>query len=95
MTKEEIRNAVLEALGSVAPEADLSSLQPLVDLRDQVDLDSMDFLNFVIALDKTLHVAVPETDYPKISTLEGCVEYLAARVSEEGGQSAFGAPVAL
>jgi acyl carrier protein len=82
MTKEEIRNAVLQSLASVAPEADLSSLKPLVDLRDQVDIDSMDFLNFVIALDKTLHVAVPETDYPKISTIEGCVEYLAARMAK-------------
>jgi acyl carrier protein len=81
MTKEEIRSTVLQALESVAPEADLSSIKPLVALRDQLDIDSMDFLNFIIALDKTLHVAVPEADYPKVSTLDGCVEYLVARGS--------------
>jgi acyl carrier protein len=46
-------------------------------LRDQLDIDSMDFLSFVASLDKELHVDVPETDYPRIATLDGCVEHLA------------------
>jgi acyl carrier protein len=80
VTREAIRQAVLRILGGIAPEADLSALQPDVAFRDQLDVDSMDFLNFVIALDKELHVAVPETDYQRIATLNGCVDYLAARL---------------
>jgi acyl carrier protein len=49
-----------------------------VDLRDQLDIDSMDFLNFVIALHERLGVDVPERDYPQLATFDGCVEYLAA-----------------
>jgi acyl carrier protein len=77
MTREEIRTIVLETLGGIAPEADLATINPQAEFRDQLDIDSMDFLNFVIALDKRLHVSVPEIDYSKISTLEGCLEYLA------------------
>ena len=79
MTEDEIRSIVFRALSDVAPEADPAELEPDVPLRDQLDIDSMDFLNFVIALDKELGVAVPETDYPKLATLDGCVAYLAER----------------
>jgi len=78
MTQEEIRATVLRLLGDIAPEADLTQLKPDVGIRDQLDIDSMDFLNFVIALHETLHVEIPETDYPKMATLNGCVNYLAA-----------------
>ena len=78
MTKEEIRATVLRQLGDIAPEADLTQLKPDVGIRDQLDIDSMDFLNFVIALHETLHVEIPETDYPKMATLDGCVSHLAA-----------------
>jgi len=80
MTREEIRTAVLEALATVAPEADPASLRPDRNLRDQLEIDSMDFLNFIIALHHELHVSIPEADYPKFATLEGCVEYLASRL---------------
>jgi acyl carrier protein len=79
MTRDEIKNAALQILGEIAPEADPAQIKPDVSFRDQLDIDSMDFLNFVIALDKKLGVAVPETDYQKLSTLDGCVEYLASR----------------
>lgn len=79
MTREEIQSIVLHLLGDIAPEADLTSLNPIISLRDQLDIDSMDFLNFVITLDKELHVAVPETDYAKIATLQDCVDYLAQK----------------
>jgi acyl carrier protein len=81
MTKEEIRNTVLRTLGEIAPEADLTRLKPQISFREQLDIDSMDLLNFVIALDKELHVEIPEADYRQLSTLEACVEYLAARGS--------------
>lgn len=75
---EDLRATILRTLGEIAPEADLGSLKPDVDLRDQLDIDSMDFLNFVIALHEQLHVDIPEADYPKLSTLNGCVEYLSS-----------------
>jgi len=79
MTAEEITATVLEVLGQIAPEADVTQLRPDVAIRDQLDIDSMDFLNFVIALHERLHIDIPETDYPKVATLSGCVAYLAAR----------------
>jgi acyl carrier protein len=78
MTPDEIRAAVLSALGGVAPEADLEHLRPDVGFREQLDIDSMDFLNFVIALHKELGVEIPERDYSKVATLRGCMEYLAS-----------------
>jgi acyl carrier protein len=79
MTQEEINVRVLRILGGIAPEADLTRLKPDVSFRDQLDIDSMDFLNFVIALDEELGVRIPESDYPKLSTLKGCVELLASQ----------------
>jgi acyl carrier protein len=76
---DDIRNRVLECLGKIAPEADLATLSPSVPFRDQLDLDSMDFLNFVVALDEALHVAVPEADYGALTTLDDCVAYVARR----------------
>jgi acyl carrier protein len=80
MTADQIRAQVLDCLGRVAPEADPAAIAPDVPLRDQLDIDSMDFLRFVIELDEALHVAVPESDYPEIATLNGCIRYLSARL---------------
>jgi acyl carrier protein len=77
MTKEEIKTTVLRVLGQIAPEADLSELKPNLRIRDQLDIDSMDLLNFVIGLHKELKVEIPEADYPKLATLDGCLNYLA------------------
>lgn len=76
MTSNEIRDKVLHALGQIAPEADLSQLKPDRRIRDQLDIDSMDLLNFVIGLHKEFKVDIPEADYPKLATLNGCIEYL-------------------
>jgi acyl carrier protein len=75
-TVEEIRSTVLRVLGEIAPEADLASLKPDVSFRDQLDIDSMDFLNFVIALHETLRIEIPEAEYPRLATLNGCVDYV-------------------
>jgi acyl carrier protein len=77
MTRDEIRASVLRVLGEIAPESDLSTLEADVSFRDQLDVDSMDLLNFVIALHTALHVDIPEADYPRLATLDGCVDYLA------------------
>lgn len=76
MTRDEIRTKVLSSLSQIAPEADLNRLKPSVRIRDQLDLDSMDFLNFLIALNKELNADVPERDYPKLVTLDGLLNYL-------------------
>jgi acyl carrier protein len=80
MTNDEIKNKVIEILGNVVPELEPATLKPDRNIRDQLDIDSMDFLNFVTALHKGFGVDVPETDYQKIFTIDGCVAYLAARL---------------
>jgi len=86
VTPAEMRAIVLEVLGAIAPEADLASLTPDARLRDQLDLDSMDFLNFVIALHERFAVDIPEGDYARLATLAGCVDYL--RSHTDGAPSA-------
>lgn len=81
MTKDEIKVTVLRHLGEIAPEADLNRLKPDVSFRDQLDIDSMDFLNFVIALDEELHVAIPESEYPRLFTLDRAVDFLSKLVN--------------
>jgi len=76
MTRDELRQQVLDSLSEIAPEADLQKLRVDVSLRDQLDIDSMDYLNFMIALSKKLKVDIPERDYPKLASLESCAEYL-------------------
>jgi acyl carrier protein len=78
MTTDQIRAAVLRVLGSIAPEADLAALAPDVSLREQLDIDSMDALNFMIGLDAACGVDVPERDYGRLVTLDDCVAYVAA-----------------
>jgi acyl carrier protein len=79
VTEGELRAAVLRVLGDIAPEADLASLRSDLAFREQLDLDSMDILNFVVGLHGALGVDIPEADYPKLATLDACVEYLASR----------------
>jgi acyl carrier protein len=85
MTPEAIKAAVAASLGQIAPEADLATLSPTVAFRDQLDLDSMDFLRFVVDLHARLGVDVPEADYPKLATLDGCVGYLTERTKAREG----------
>jgi acyl carrier protein len=79
MTPEEIRSAVIEALSAIAPEGDYDTLRSDKPLRDQLDIDSFDFLNVVIKIHEKLGVDVPEVDYPKLGTLDGAVNYLVTR----------------
>ena len=79
-----LRAAVLRELARIAPEVDPGTLRGDVALRQQVDIDSMDFSNFVIGLAETLAVDVPEPDYPRLATLDGCVAYLAERGARAG-----------
>ena len=81
MTESEIRQIVRQALSNVAPEVDLDAIDPAKALRDQIDIDSVDFLNFVIGLHKELGVDIPDADVAKLGTLNSCVAYLMSRVT--------------
>ena len=84
MTGDELRKSVLDTLGDIAPEADLGALPPDRDLREELDIDSMDFLNFVIALHEKLDVGIPEAVYPQLMTLDGAIAYLSERHVRSG-----------
>ena len=77
MTESEIRALAAEALAGIAPEADLATVGDSEDLREALDLDSMDFLNFVIALAQKTGRKIPEADTPKLFTMKGLLAYLA------------------
>ena len=76
MTDDEIRVRVIKTLSGIVPELESRTLKPAVSLRDQLDIDSMDFLNFLIALHQEFGVDVPEADAPKLGTIDACVDYL-------------------
>jgi acyl carrier protein len=78
-TTDELRQTVFDVLGTIAPEADPGAIDPDGDLRDQLDLDSFDFLNVLVELSERTGIEIPETDYDQVSTLNGCVAYLRAR----------------
>ena len=81
MTSNELRDIVLKELATIAPEADLVQLDPDQDVREALDLDSMDVLRFATALRDRLGVEVPESDYAHITRLRTCIEYLARRLN--------------
>jgi acyl carrier protein len=80
MERDAIRTELLAALSEIAPEADLEAVDPCLRLRDQLDLDSMDYLNFMIALHRRLKVEIPEADYGLLASLEDAVSYLQQRL---------------
>ena len=85
MNDGEIRAVLCEELGNIAPEMDASTLGGSADLREALDIDSMDLLNFIIAVHKRLGVDIPEIDYPKLTTLDGGVAYLSAKLQSAAG----------
>ncbi|TKB27452.1 acyl carrier protein [Desulfopila sp. IMCC35006] len=76
MKPAEISALVLQAIAQIAPEANLENLDPAARFRDQFDFDSVDCVNLVQHLQQALKVKIPETDYPQLITLDGCVAYL-------------------
>jgi len=84
MNEQELRQTILEVLGEIAPEVDPATVPPDKDLRAELDLDSMDFLNFTIALHERLGVDIPEADLPKLFTLDGGVAYLRGKLAKAG-----------
>jgi acyl carrier protein len=78
MTQEEIRSLVLRALRSVAPEIDAAALDASAPLREQCDLDSVDYLNFLVAVHEATGVDIPEAEYAKLEKLDDLIAYVAA-----------------
>ena len=76
MTEAEAKALIFDAILGIAPEADLGSLKPTAQMRDELDLDSMDFLNFITALHEQTGIDIPEADYPALFTLQGAIAYL-------------------
>jgi acyl carrier protein len=80
MNDIDISKVVQEELNNIAPEIDMSGIDPAADLREAMDIDSMDFLNFITALHRRLGIDIPEIDYPKLVTLDGAMTYLKAKL---------------
>lgn len=76
MNEAEAKALIIEVLATIAPEADPATLSGSENMREAFDLDSMDFLNFVIALHERTELAIPEADYPRLLTLDGAIAYL-------------------
>lgn len=80
MTTDQARELVRTVLHQIAPEAELDDVAAGETLQEALDLDSIDFLNFVVGLHEATGTEIPERDYPRLSTLEGCVDYLTSAV---------------
>jgi acyl carrier protein len=79
MTPDAIRKLAIDALSDIAPDTDPATLRGDEDIREALDIDSMDFLNFVTALHKKTGVAIPEEDYPRLFTLDGVANYFGGK----------------
>jgi acyl carrier protein len=80
MTRDELRAALLDCLGRIAPEVDLATLRPEQRLRDQVDLDSVDWMNFLVAVHAALGIDIPDADAVRLTTLDLLIDYCTARL---------------
>jgi acyl carrier protein len=82
MEKQQIKETVLRILTSIAPDADAQTIKPNVSFHDQLEIDSIDFLRLMTGLEQELQVEISDLDFPKLSTLQGCVNYLAEKLVE-------------
>ncbi len=82
MTADDIREAILEILSDIAPDEDLSDLKPDVAFREQLEMDSMDFLDIIMELRKRYRVQIPEEEYTNLVSMQSTVEYLEPRMKD-------------
>ncbi|HLX60366.1 MAG TPA: acyl carrier protein [Planctomycetota bacterium] len=83
MTKQQIRQAILDIIADIAPDEELSNIKDDVRLREQLDLDSMDFLDIVMELRKRYNVEVPEADYMQLASLASSMIYLEPKLKDK------------
>ncbi len=81
MTRDEIRQAVIDIIADIAPDEDLSSIDDEKPLREQIGLDSMDFLDIVMELRKRHKIEVPEEEYPQLVTMKSTIDYLQPKMA--------------
>ena len=81
LSRDTLRETVIDAILAVAPEADIDALPPDRSWREALEIDSFDFLNILVDLEKRLGVSVPESDYQELATLEGLLHYLERRLA--------------
>jgi acyl carrier protein len=86
MNEQELRDVVIRALTDVAPDIDPSAIDPAADLAEQLEIDSMDFLSVVVSVHEHTGIEIPERDYPKLTTLDDAVSYLAF-AQRQGGRT--------
>ncbi len=79
-TRQRARDAVVATLRRIAPEADLATIDPEIDLREQLDIDSIDFLNLLVGLHERLGIDIPESDYGRLTTLTGLTDYVESAI---------------
>ena len=84
MAETDLRAVVLGCLQAVAPEAQLATLDPARSFNEQFDIDSVDYLNFVVGIETALGIRIAEADYPKLSSLNGCLAVLSERADRQG-----------
>jgi len=82
MTRDEIKDVILEIIEDIDEEADFDDLDAGAPLRDQLDLDSMDFLDIVMELRKRYQLQIPEEEYPELATLTSCINYLEPKLKD-------------
>ena len=82
MTRDEIKDMILEIIEDIDEDAEFDGLEADKPLRDQLDLDSMDFLDIVMELRKRHKLQIPEEEYPELATLTSCVNYLEPKLKE-------------
>ena len=83
MTEDQVKQIVIDIINEIAPDEDTSDLKGEISLRDQMDLDSMDFLDIVMELRKQHGIEVPEADYPELASLDSCANYLTPKFNEK------------
>lgn len=83
MTRNEIKDLILEIIEDIDEDAEFDGLDPDQPLRDQLDLDSMDFLDIVMELRKRHGLQIPEEEYPQLATLSSCVNYLEPKLADK------------
>jgi len=81
--KNTLSQQIISALTKAVPDVDEHALDPQINFRDQFDVDSVDFLGFVLDLEKRLGIKIPEVDYPKLSSMKGCLAYLEPMIGDE------------
>jgi acyl carrier protein len=82
MNSAQVRATIAQVLATIAPEVDLAALDSQAPLRDQIDLDSMDFLNMIVGLHQRLQIDIPESDYARLVSLDDLIAYLAAKAAK-------------